>query len=47
MFRRAAIGATYDESVLVVTTLFPTEASWDRRKDREVVCVAITWTWTS
>ena len=36
----SAIGATYEESVLVVTTLFPTEASWDRRKDREVVCIA-------
>ena len=35
----AAIGATYDESILVCTTLFPTEASWEQRKDREVICV--------
>jgi hypothetical protein len=36
----AAIGAPYQESVLVFTTLTPSEASWSERNDREVVCVA-------
>jgi hypothetical protein len=35
-----AIEATYEESVLVVTELTPSEASWNGRKDREVICVA-------
>lgn len=36
----AAIGAPYEESVLVFTTLTPSEGSWSERNDREVVCVA-------
>jgi hypothetical protein len=36
----AAIGAPYEESVLVFTTLIPSENSWNRRDDREVICVA-------
>lgn len=36
----AAIGASYEESVLVFTTLIPSEESWNRRDDREVICVA-------
>ena len=35
-----AIGTSYEESVLMYGTLYPSEASWKRRKDREVVCVA-------
>ena len=35
-----AIGATYEESVLMITTLTPTEASWTQRQDREVICIA-------
>lgn len=36
----AAIGATYEESVLMITTLYPTRASWAQAKDREVICGA-------
>ena len=36
----AAIGATYEESVLVFTTLTPSETSWNQVDDREVVCIA-------
>ena len=36
----AAIGATYDESVLMFTTLIPSKGSWGQRADREVVCAA-------
>ena len=33
------VGATYDESVLMVTSLTPTQGSWNQIEDREVVCV--------
>ncbi|MDA0327887.1 MAG: septum formation family protein [Gemmatimonadetes bacterium] len=36
----SAIGADYDDSVLVIGTLMPSKQSWGQRKDREVVCVA-------
>ena len=35
-----AIGATYEESVLMITTLIPTRESWEQMHDREVICVA-------
>ena len=34
------VGTTYEKSVLMITTLTPTEGSWSQRDDREVVCVA-------
>ena len=34
------VGATYEESVLMITTLMPSEDSWSMIEDREVVCVA-------
>ncbi len=34
------VGADYDESVLMITTLVPSEESWVGIDDREVVCVA-------
>jgi len=34
------VGATYEESVLMITTLTPSERSWSQVNDREVVCVA-------
>ena len=34
------VGATYEESVLYITTLMPSEGSWNQIGDREVVCVA-------
>ena len=37
---REAIGVDYDDSVLVIMTMIPTEASWEQRKDREVICIA-------
>ena len=37
---QGAIGAPYEQSVLVFTTLIPSERSWNERNDREVVCVA-------
>ena len=36
----AAIGASYEESVLVIWRLIPTEGSWNLRNDREVLCAA-------
>lgn len=36
----AAIGASYEESVLMYTTMYPSRESWDRLDDREVICVA-------
>lgn len=36
----AAIGAPYEESVLVFWRLIPTAGSWEYRKDREVLCAA-------
>lgn len=35
-----AIGASYEESVLLYWPLTPTEGSWRSRKDREVLCAA-------
>ena len=35
-----AIGKTYEESVIDYTTIYPSEGSWKRRNDREVLCVA-------
>ena len=34
------VGATYEESVLMITTLIPSEGSWNQLEDREVVCIA-------
>ena len=34
-----AIGTTYEESVLMITTLVPSQGSWTQMDDREVVCV--------
>lgn len=36
----AAIGTSYEESVLVYTTMTPTQASWAQISDRQVICVA-------
>jgi len=36
----AAIGADYDDSVLMITTLVPSKGSWAQMGDREVVCSA-------
>ena len=35
-----AVGVSYEESILLYTTLYPTEDSWNRLDDREVICVA-------
>ena len=35
-----AIGADYEDSVLMFYPMTPTQGSWDERGDREVVCVA-------
>ena len=35
-----AIGANYDDSVLMYTTMIPSAGSWAERGDREVVCIA-------
>lgn len=35
-----AIGATFEESVLMITTLTPSRGSWTQAGDREVICVA-------
>lgn len=40
-----AIGASYEESVLMFTTMTPTEASWRQLSDREVICVAFHMEW--
>ena len=34
------VGAAYEESVLAITHLVPSEGSWTQIKDREVICVA-------
>ena len=34
------VGATYEESVLMITTMTPSRGSWNQIDDREVVCVA-------
>jgi len=36
----AYVGETYEESVLAITHLVPSEGSWEQIGDREVVCVA-------
>jgi hypothetical protein len=35
----AAIGKSYEESVIDYTAIFPSEGSWKQRSDREVICV--------
>jgi hypothetical protein len=35
-----AIGKSYEDSEIALTTMYPTEGSWKQRNDREVVCVA-------
>lgn len=36
----SAIGKSYEESILMYTTLYPSKDSWARVDDREVICVA-------
>jgi hypothetical protein len=36
----AAIGKTYEDSVIDYTVIYPTETSWHELGDREVICVA-------
>jgi hypothetical protein len=36
----AAVGKSYEESVIDYTTIYPSEGSWKQRDDREVLCVA-------
>ncbi|MBM4183992.1 MAG: hypothetical protein FJ207_07165 [Gemmatimonadetes bacterium] len=36
----AAIGKAYEDSEIDLTTIYPTEGSWNQRSDREVICVA-------
>ena len=36
---QAAIGKAYDDSVIDIATMYPTEGSWNSRSDREVICV--------
>ncbi|MBT8404393.1 MAG: septum formation family protein [Gemmatimonadetes bacterium] len=36
----AAIGADYEDSILMFYPMTPTQGSWDELDDREVVCVA-------
>lgn len=35
------VGLPYDDSELYATTMTPTEDSWDRLKDREVLCIVV------
>ena len=35
----AAIGLNYQESVIAITTMYPSQGSWDQKGDREVICV--------
>ncbi len=35
----AAIGESYEESAVDFTTIYPSEGSWNRADDREVLCV--------
>ena len=35
-----AIGRSYDESVIAFISMYPTQDSWTRIDDREVVCIA-------
>lgn len=34
-----AIGKGYEDSVFALTTIHPTQGSWNQRDDREVICV--------
>ncbi len=36
----AAIGASYEDSEIDYTTIYPSPRSWKQRDDREVICVA-------
>lgn len=36
----AAIGESYEESVIDYTTMYPSAGSWAQRDDHEVVCIA-------
>ncbi len=36
----AAIGRSYEDSVIDYTVIYPSEESWNRLDDREVICVA-------
>ena len=36
----AAIGMSYEESIIDYIAMYPTEDSWNRINDREVVCIA-------
>ena len=36
----ASIGETYENSVIDLTTMYPSSSSWERGGDREVVCIA-------
>jgi hypothetical protein len=35
-----AIGKSFEDSVINFATIYPSEASWKQRDDREVICVA-------
>ena len=35
----AAIGMSYEESIIDYTVIYPSEGSWQERGDREVLCV--------
>jgi hypothetical protein len=37
---QGAIGATYEDSILDYLPIYPSEDSWRRMKDREVICIA-------
>ena len=34
-----AVGRSYEESEIALTTIYPSEGSWNGRDDREVICV--------
>jgi len=36
----AAIGASYEESILEYLPIYPSQDSWERVNDREVICLA-------
>ena len=38
---QGAIGATYEDSILEYLPIYPSEDSWQRIDDREVICVAV------
>ena len=37
---KAAIGKSYEDSLIDFTTMYPSERSWNQGGDREVVCIA-------